>query len=58
MIRIHGLRHVYPGGRKTSPRIAIHALDLAVEKGEFCVLSGPNGSGKSTLFRISKPGLG
>jgi ABC-2 type transport system ATP-binding protein len=52
MIRIHGLRHVYPGGRKTSPRIAIHALDLAVAKGEFCVLSGPNGSGKSTLFRI------
>ena len=26
--------------------------DLAVEKGEFCVLLGPSGSGKSTLLNI------
>jgi multiple sugar transport system ATP-binding protein len=31
---------------------AIHMLDLAVEKGEFCALLGPSGCGKSTLLRM------
>lgn len=30
----------------------LKAIDLAVEKGEFCVLLGPSGSGKSTLLNI------
>ena len=30
----------------------LKGIDLAVEKGEFCVLRGPSGSGKSTLLNI------
>lgn len=30
----------------------LKGIDLAVEKGEFCVLLGPFGSGKSTLLNI------
>ncbi|MBC7908291.1 MAG: ABC transporter ATP-binding protein [Rhodospirillaceae bacterium] len=52
MIVIEDLTHVYPGGRKTSPRTAVDGLTLSVAEGEFTILSGPNGSGKSTLFRI------
>jgi zinc transport system ATP-binding protein len=30
----------------------VDGVDLAVERGEFIVLSGPNGSGKSTLLKL------
>lgn len=30
----------------------LKGIDMAVEKGEFCVLLGPSGSGKSTLLNI------
>ncbi|MQX35927.1 ABC transporter ATP-binding protein [Roseospira navarrensis] len=52
MIRIEDLTHVYPGGRRQSPRTAVSDLTLHVPDGRFTILSGPNGSGKSTLFRI------
>src|SRR5215217_6353135 len=33
-------------------RVALNALNLAVNRGGFVVLLGPNGAGKSTLFQV------
>ncbi len=30
----------------------VHAVDVAIPDGEFCVLVGPSGCGKSTLLRM------
>jgi multiple sugar transport system ATP-binding protein len=39
---------IYPG----ADRIAVDALDLRIEDGEFLVLVGPSGCGKSTCLRM------
>jgi ABC-2 type transport system ATP-binding protein len=35
-----------------SGQVALHAIDLAVQKGEIFALLGPNGAGKTTLISI------
>jgi len=46
IIRVEGLRHIYPGGNE-----ALRGVDFAVRKGEFVALLGHNGSGKTTLAK-------
>jgi len=46
MLRIEGLRKVFPGGV-----VAVDDISLTVSDGEFLVIIGLSGSGKSTLLR-------
>jgi zinc transport system ATP-binding protein len=46
-IQLGDVGFAYPGG----PRV-LHAVDFAVEQGEFVAIAGPNGGGKTTLLRI------
>lgn len=39
-------------GRTFGDQVALHSLDLSIERGEIFGLLGPNGSGKTTTLRI------
>ena len=56
LIELCGVTKVYepPGGaRDEAPAVvAVHALSLAFQRGEFTAIAGPSGSGKSTLLNI------
>lgn len=48
---IKNLKKTY-AKKKGEEKIALHGIDLQVEKGAFFGLLGPNGAGKSTLINI------
>lgn len=50
LIHLEGVGKVFSGS--SSPTIALHDISLAIERGEYVVLTGPSGSGKSTLLSI------
>src|SRR6478609_371555 len=47
MIRLEGVGKTYPDGT-----VAVHELDLDVERGEMVCLVGPSGCGKSTTLKM------
>jgi NitT/TauT family transport system ATP-binding protein len=42
----------YPNAREKSTFLALDAIDLGVEKGEFVTIVGPSGCGKSSLLML------
>ena len=50
MLQIEGIRKEFSGG--AVPVVALEAVDLAIERGEFVTLVGPSGCGKSSLLTL------
>jgi NitT/TauT family transport system ATP-binding protein len=50
VLQIEGIRKEFVGGR--TPVVALEAVDLAIERGEFVTLVGPSGCGKSSLLTL------
>ena len=50
MLQIEGIRKEFTGG--AVPVVALEAVDLAIERGEFVTLVGPSGCGKSSLLTL------
>ena len=51
-LEIHHIRKSFGEGENRVE--VLKGIDLAIEKGEFCVLLGASGSGKSTLLNMRK----
>jgi NitT/TauT family transport system ATP-binding protein len=50
VLQIEGIRKEFSGG--DVPVVALEAVDLAIERGEFVTLVGPSGCGKSSLLTL------
>ena len=50
MLQIEGIRKEFSGG--AGPVVALEAVDLVIERGEFVTLVGPSGCGKSSLLTL------
>ncbi|MHB8179168.1 MAG: ABC transporter ATP-binding protein [Vulcanimicrobiaceae bacterium] len=50
VVDVHRLRKVYP--MDADEVVALAAVDLTIESGEFIAVMGPSGSGKSTFMQI------
>jgi NitT/TauT family transport system ATP-binding protein len=51
VVRIRGVDKVF-SGRDGGQTVALQAIDLDIEAGQFVSLIGPSGCGKSTLLRV------
>jgi len=51
-VSIRGVTKRFPGGKGAEPVVAVDALDLEIEDGEFFSLLGPSGCGKTTTLRM------
>jgi putative ABC transport system ATP-binding protein len=49
-IHLEGIGKLFAGS--SSPNVALHDINLVIERGEYVVLTGPSGSGKSTLLSL------
>ena len=49
-IELQDVRRIYPSGGGEVR--ALDGVDLAVEKGELCVIVGPSGAGKTTVLNL------
>ncbi|MDZ4731141.1 MAG: ATP-binding cassette domain-containing protein, partial [Xanthomonadales bacterium] len=47
VISLNGLTKTYASGL-----VALHPIDLSIERGEIFALLGPNGAGKTTLISM------
>jgi ABC-type lipoprotein export system ATPase subunit len=52
MIQFKAVTKIYPAG-KASPVTAVNQVNLAVENGEFLIITGRSGSGKTTLLNLA-----
>ena len=52
LAEVAGLRHVFPGGRKAAPVVALDGVSATFSPGMITGVVGPDGAGKTTLLRL------
>jgi ABC-type lipoprotein export system ATPase subunit len=52
LIELHDVSKVYELGKRKGAVVAVTGIDLAVNQGEFAVITGRSGSGKTTLLNL------
>jgi len=51
-ILLENVTHMYGRTAESASVEALHDISLAIDEGDFAVLTGPSGSGKSTLLHL------
>ncbi|KAH9679342.1 ABC transporter A family member 1 [Citrus sinensis] len=52
IIYLRNLRKVYPGGKRSDAKVAVHSLTFSVQAGECFGFLGTNGAGKTTTLSM------